>query len=143
MTWGVKTEIAVGFAAWRVGQGDGDVILHIKTDNMIPQPGALPYHAWLVSGNYIIDFTTYQLKEKARLLDNMDGGNTQVDWCPQYLLEQTARSRTINDVTQLNAGMFNYTRDLGLEKKILSKSRPMAHEDLCNFALFTPTLKLK
>lgn len=85
---GIETQVTVGFAAWRVGAGDSDVIAHTTQVKGYLPPGAqgLAYHAWLECADHILDFTTYQLREKARQLDLADGGHTTVDWCPDYLL---------------------------------------------------------
>jgi hypothetical protein len=40
---GVEAHLAVGYAAWRVGEGDGDVILHAPAPGMVEQPGGVPY----------------------------------------------------------------------------------------------------
>ena len=58
---GVASKLVVGYAAWRIGNGDGDVILHAPLPNMPPQPGGVAYHMWVEVDNNIIDFTTYQL----------------------------------------------------------------------------------
>jgi len=75
---GVNAKVVVGYAAWRVGPGDADVILHAPVPGMVAQFGGLAYHAWLEIGYNIVDFTTYSLREKARQLDKLDGGHTAV-----------------------------------------------------------------
>jgi len=57
---GVETTIVAGYAAFRVGNGSGDVILHAPNSGMIPQPGALAYHVWLeLNGNKLLDLTMH------------------------------------------------------------------------------------
>jgi hypothetical protein len=72
----IETKPVVGFAAWRVGNGDGDVISHTpRTQGHLPAGGrGFAYHAWLDCSGFIIDFTTYQLSQKALTLDAADGG---------------------------------------------------------------------
>lgn len=86
---GFEAQLVVGYAAWRVGPGDGDVISHgPHTQGFLPagaQQG-LPYHAWLELHGVVIDLTTYQLQRKARELDAADGGQTSVMWCPDFLV---------------------------------------------------------
>jgi hypothetical protein len=85
---GFAAHPVVGFAAWRVGIGDGDVISHAPYSQGYSLPGgkALVYHAWLNWKGFLVDFTTYQLRRKARELDALDGGRTTVTWCPEYFL---------------------------------------------------------
>lgn len=86
---GFKSDIVVGFAAWRIGPNDGDVISHTTAEkSYLPIEGVqgFPYHAWLSWNGVVIDLTTYQLSHKAADLDRMDGGTTQVDWCPDILV---------------------------------------------------------
>jgi hypothetical protein len=39
----VEARLVVGYAALRVGDGDGDVILHAPAPGMVEQPGGVPY----------------------------------------------------------------------------------------------------
>lgn len=126
---GVPTELIGGHAGWRVGPGDGDVITHIPIKGPLP-PGAHPYHTWLRCGRYLIDFTTYQLPMKASSLDEMDGGNTRVDWAPSYLMVLAESCRSFHEVQQKDAGMYFYTRDIPTENLIKSKARPVDEEDV-------------
>lgn len=85
---GIASQVEVGYAAWRVGPGDGDVIAHTReTTSFLPE-GALgfPYHAWLSTKDCIVDFTTYQFERKAHELDAADGGRTTVAWQPAVLV---------------------------------------------------------
>jgi len=108
---GLTFQTKVGFAAWRVGSGDGDVISHTsKVQGYLP-PGALgfAYHAWLESAEWLVDLTTYQLRRKAKELDEADGGHTTVDWCPEYLLLPRSNARTYRQVAQApDAGSVYY-----------------------------------
>lgn len=85
---GFAFETRVGAAAWRLGSGDGDVVSHIPGQvSHLPQGArGFAYHAWLEAGDWLLDLTTYQLRRKAAELDAADGGHTNVDWCPDYLL---------------------------------------------------------
>lgn len=125
----VETELCVGFAGWRVGEGDADVILHAPIATCRPSEFAtwvpnpvyaknqeVPYHAWLLCGQTIIDFTTYQLPFKGRELDLQDGGKTQVDWCPDFLVTPIAAASTFTEVQRDHAGLFWYQRHPALEQ---------------------------
>lgn len=131
---GVPTEIVGGYAGWRVGPGDGDVITHLPVKGPLP-PGAHPYHAWLRCGRYLIDFTTYQLPIKAASLDQMDGGTTQVDWAPKYLLVLAESCHTFHEVQQERAGMYFYTRDIPTESLIKRNAHPVDEQDVQNLKL--------
>lgn len=61
---GIEARVVTGYAAWRVGPGDGDVISHTHQETSYLPQGAIgfAYHAWLACAGHVIDFTTYQLK---------------------------------------------------------------------------------
>lgn len=92
---GVAVRRVAGYAAWRVGAGDGDVIAHMIQPGIKIHPSGLPeaaYHVWLetieddASASILIDLTSYQLEHKARMLDAADGGCTSVEWSPDVLI---------------------------------------------------------
>jgi hypothetical protein len=120
---GVQSRLVAGYAAWRVGPGDTDVVAHHNGGKMMPQPGGVIYHAWLeLAGDKILDLSTYQLRLKAQQLDQLDGGRTHVDWCPEYLFVRKADSRSYRQTAQApQAGIFSYQRDMNLEI-VLKKS---------------------
>jgi hypothetical protein len=97
---GIEADPVLGFAAWRVGPGDGDVVSHAPHAQGYVTPGhaALAYHAWLDHHGVVIDFTTYQLEGKTRDLDLADGGKTTVDWCPNFVLLPRERIQTYRQV---------------------------------------------
>lgn len=133
---GFQTRIVIGFAGWRVGNGDSDVILHAPVPGMVYQgENGIPFHAWLQSGDYLLDFTTYQLRDKAAQLDELDGGKTQVDWCPDYLVVKTKKISTLKQVMQLRAGLFYYMHDAKMEQHVLANERTpfLDEEDWCTF----------
>lgn len=105
---GLHADVEVGFSAWRVGEGDTDVIAHLPTPGMVPQPGGAPVHAWLEIGNWLFDPTVYQLEAKARMLDALDGGRTNVTWRPDYLLARKSCISSYKAVAQGHAGLFFY-----------------------------------
>lgn len=114
---GIEAKRVAGYAAWRVGAGDGDVIAHKDGMAMQVLPGnaaGFAYHVWLECGDMFVDFTTYQLKRKSLELDAADGGHTAVDWCPDFLLTPRDSLRSYEDVAQLSAGMFWYEEKKGL-----------------------------
>lgn len=98
---GFETRRMVGFAGWRVGTGPDDVIGHTpRIEGHVP-PGAengLPYHAWLECAGLIIDCTTYLLRHKMQLLDAVDGGHSEVVWCPDFLILSRKEIRTHNEL---------------------------------------------
>ncbi len=131
---GMQSEIVIGFAGWRVGEGDCDVIFHAPIKGMPQQEGIL-YHAWLTTKDYIIDLSTYQLRVKAAKLDTLDGGLTQVDWCPDYLIAKHEEVSSLKDVTQLHAGLFYYEQNKDLEIKIKSVGKDIDEEDWANLVI--------
>ncbi len=114
----VFSRIAVGAAAWRVGDGDGDVISHLPgTKSVVPQGKiGIAYHAWLAIGSdWILDLTTYQLPSKAKSLDEIDGGTTDVRWAPAHLLLHSSEVRPFKDVAQLHHGLAFYQEIKGAD----------------------------
>lgn len=114
---GFQFETRVGYAAWRIGSGDGDVISHTRQAKSYLPEGAkgFPYHAWLTAGDFLIDFTTYQLRRKAEELDAADGGHTNVDWCPDYLLLTRTQVMAYRAVAEApDAGVAYYEADPAL-----------------------------
>lgn len=99
---GFVFETRVGAAAWRLGSADGDVVSHIPGQAGHIPPGArgFAYHAWLEAGDWLVDLTTYQLRQKAVELDKADGGRTNVDWCPDYLLLRRSQVLTHRQVAK-------------------------------------------
>ena len=98
---GISSGVLFGIAAWRVGPGDGDVISHVPDVDPVllaQQPRAFPYHAWLETELFIIDFSTYTLRLKASQLDELDGSHTSVAWCPDYLLMKRDEVKTFKEV---------------------------------------------
>ena len=120
---GIATRVVVGEAAWRVGPGDGDVIVHCPAIHgyAVANVAALAYHAWLDDGDNVIDFTTHTLVHKAQQLDAFDGGKTCVAWCPPFLVVPRAQLQTLNEVTMAaNQGVCCYRELDGLAAAISS-----------------------
>jgi hypothetical protein len=108
---GFSFELRVGAAAWRIGSGDGDVVSHIPQIQGHLPPGArgFAYHAWLEAGDWLVDLTTYHLRRKAADLDALDGGSTNVDWCPDFLLWHRSQVSTYSHVAKApSAGVAYY-----------------------------------
>lgn len=121
---GIDTRVVVGEAAWRVGPGDGDVITHSpQIGGFAPANAkALAYHAWLEMESTIIDFTTHSLKFKAKALDAMDGGTTNVVWCPPYLVIQREETASLKAVGQApKEGISCYHELPGLYEFMVAK----------------------
>jgi len=128
--YGVKADLVIGFAAWRVGEGNGDVITHAPMPNLQLQPGGAPYHVWLEIGRHIFDTTTYQLQTKAEDLDRLDGGHTTVDWCPDFLFVEKRTVSSLSKVAQERAGMYYYEANDIVAKQVLEASKGIDQEDL-------------
>lgn len=118
---GFKATLVSGYAAWRVGPGDGDVISHtLHTQGFLP-PGAqgFVYHIWLDCAGFLVDFSTYQLTQKGVSLDIADGGHTEVQWCPPYLLLSRDQVRSYREVAMaLNPGVAYYETDDSLVERL-------------------------
>lgn len=120
---GFECDIQVGEAAWRVGDGDGDVVAHAQgmtTAHIAPGATGKAYHAWLVYLGHVIDFTTYQLRQKGADLDAMDGGTTTVDWCPEMLILPRNKISSYEDVASLSAGLAYYQVRPALQESVSS-----------------------
>lgn len=109
---GVAADLVTGYAAWRVGDNDGDVIAHHPSCCAPKANGAQPIHIWIEVAGWIIDFTTHDLVHKGGLVDAGDGGHTTVNWCPEFLLaEKHEVLRSLEQVSQVQpAGVFYYER---------------------------------
>lgn len=108
---GIPSKVVSGYAAWRVGPGDGDVVSHTPhTPGHLPQGvEGFAYHAWLNCAGRIVDLTAYQLRKKAADLDAADGGHTQVLWCPDYLVLDRQATHSYREVAQsLKEGVCHY-----------------------------------
>ena len=97
---GFESHVVVGHAAWRVGPGDNDVILHAPMPGMVIQANALPYHVWVEMDGALLDVTTFQLRLKAEQLDAQDGGQTIVVWCPDFLFVPKSSISPLKNVIQ-------------------------------------------
>lgn len=126
---GIESKLVAGYAGWRVGNGDSDMVLHAPLPNMVPQPG-IPYHVWLELDGHILDFTTYQLRLKAAQMDELDGGKTNVVWCPDFLFAPKKSISPLNRVIQKRAGMFYYERETEIEARVIAASSPLDEDDL-------------
>lgn len=129
---GFDCQIAVGFAAWRVGRGDSDVLAHTPhTAGYLP-PGAkgFPYHSWLVIDECIVDLTTYQFARKARELDAADGGHTTVDWCPDSLILPLRQVRSYTAVAQAPDAGYAYYESRPTLPALMASSFTLDPEDL-------------
>lgn len=128
---GIQAEIAAGYAAWRTGPADGSVISHTAKEVSYLPSGAqgFAYHAWLVAGEHIVDFTTYQLPRKAAELDAADGGHTELEWCPELLIAPLRSVCSYREVAQGDAGMYFYERHAKVEA-LLASTFALAPEDL-------------
>lgn len=126
---GHPARAVAGSAAWRVGPGDSDVVSHAREVNGdiflpdAPVPAAM-FHAWIEVGHdpataEVVDFSTWTLANKARQLDEADGGKTQVDWCPDYLWIKKGALKAPKAVLQApDAGVAAYVRHPDIEARL-------------------------
>lgn len=130
---GYDARATAGSAAWRVGPGGGDVISHAV--EMQSQQGKVyapnltgsgmragMFHAWSVIGDYIVDFTTSTLREKASQLDAQDGGKTQVDWAPEVLWAHKYEGSKFPEVANgYKAGTWVYRKHEEIERQVFTQ----------------------
>lgn len=143
---GVDTNFVIGIAAWRVGPGAGDMISHVFNEPTVAPEGTLarPYHAWLTCGDVLIDLTTYQLRRKARELDETDGGSTAVTWCPEVLVEPITAIEGFVSVRQsAESGKFFYQHIPALQAEIEEGEMPVDQEDLATARLILANPDIK
>lgn len=96
---GIEARTVVGFAAWRLGPGDGDVIMHVpRNPDALPTQQEVLFHTWLELDFLIADITTYQLRFKAESMDTADGGHTSVRWCPDFIVVRRGTVRSLEAV---------------------------------------------
>ena len=125
---GIQAETVVGYAVWKIGNKPLDLMgflprngLHQHTDD---GPG-LTYHAWIHSGRYVVDLTTYQLPQLAARLDVKHGGVARFDWSPAYLIvhESDVRSRRFV-IDSSTAGSAYYEARPELATRLHMQLRP-------------------
>lgn len=134
---GYPVRVVAGSAIWRVGDGDSDVVSHAREIEgpQYSQAGtsglnAAIFHAWIEGPGAVIDFSTFTLRRKAQQLDAVDGGHTEVTWCPDFIWESSTAIRpavrsgkaqkTPRSVLMApKAGVFNYTRHPDIESVVL------------------------
>lgn len=126
---GLSVSTCAGFAAWRVGPGEGDVISywpHSSTKGAYAPDGAgekaLMFHAWLDVDGLIVDFSTWTLNEQAKMLDEADGGHTDVQWAPDFVVTPPPpKELDIDLVAQAPwPGVFAYRRDEQIERRVFA-----------------------
>ena len=127
---GIQTTRICGYAAWRVNIHDPDIMLHAPLPGIPLQPGGFPYHMWLEIDDHLLDYTTYQLKQKVDRLNELDGGTTHCIWCPDFLFASMKSISTLRDVIQLRTGMYYYQRVPELEAEIVAASSPLDEGDV-------------
>lgn len=131
---GHDARAVAGSAAWRVGKSDGDVITHAmelcgqSAGHFVPAGTNVPsglFHAWVEIGDDLVDFTTVTLREKARILDQMDGGTTTVDWAPDVLWVHRASCRSFREVANgFDVGAYVYVRHEEIERVVFPRMQP-------------------
>jgi hypothetical protein len=131
---GFPAQPVAGSAAWRVGEGDSDVISHATeiTGSVFEPNGSEGklrgmFHAWISlktsEGNEIVDLTTWQLTKKGKELDLADGGLTNVEFCPDFLWISDKSERLLsprNVLQSYDSGVFAYIRKPNVEAVVFS-----------------------
>lgn len=105
--------------------------------------GGVAYHVWLYLDDHVLDFTTYQLRHKAAELDALDGGSTNVVWCPDYLYVPSRSVSPLRKVIQLRAGLYHYVRVHVLEDKIITSAPSLDEDDVAAAWLLYQNLELR
>lgn len=142
---GVDAKMVAGSAAWRVAPADGAVLMHaIELASgapalFSPSPrdvdaavkGAL-FHAWIEVADEVIDFTTFALRDKARLLDEADGQHTEVLWCPDFLVKPRNEFDTFKKLVEgFTTGACCYVRHESIEKLVF---QDICEEDIAYYS---------
>ena len=121
---GIENYICIGYAAWSVGQGNNDIITHLPSSRPINDVSGIDVHAWIEIGaeRIILDFTTYQLKKKGKLLEEADGLKTNVKWCPSYLITSQDKVKSLSEIKKSKfAGKYKYEKDNKLKEELWKK----------------------
>lgn len=139
---GVQAQPVAGSVVWRVGPGDSDLIAHAyevtSPGNMFaPEAGpAAPFHAWIEAGDWLIDFSTWALGDKAASLDQADGGRTDVQWCPGYVWAQRKTSMPLKQVlASFDVGVYGYVRHPEIESRVLIGEGEVSLGQACESAV--------
>ena len=116
----LESDVVIGFAAWRVGPGDGDVIAHGGAGDPAADAGRAgadvpPHHAWLETGGHVFDVTTHQLARKAAEAGPQRETPISVTWCPEFVLTPRASLASFARVRQPVVGLMYYERDAYLQ----------------------------
>jgi len=114
---GPEARIVLGHAAWRVGQGAGDVIAHHPAANGAVQVGgAFMGHAWVELGDWIIDATAWQWGHKLAVLDALDGRRSLVAWPAEMLAIDRKSIKSFWHVQQSNKFAAHYEEVPGMDR---------------------------
>lgn len=135
---GIKNNVCLGFAVWSVGQDKNDIITHLPNSmTQIGQEGGMVIHAWVEVGEdrKIIDFTTYQLKKKGKLLEVADGLKTNVKWCPDYLVTTQDKLKSLDQIKHSKyAGNYGYQRVPKYEEAMIASDNSFLYNQKVKLA---------
>lgn len=118
-----RARIVIGECAWRVdGKSAGAVVSHYKSSSTLyfernSNPvEALAFHAWVELTPVLwLDLTTYQLPNKMKMMDDLDGSTTPVSWAPDYLVFGPSDLLSYEKVRDsFKSGVFWYREDKSL-----------------------------
>lgn len=132
---GLKPELVVGEAAWRVdGKSGGAVISHVsdregvsmKIEPETEDGEAFPFHAWIKLNDYwFFDLSTYQFQMKMDAL-NQDGQNAPVTWKPDFLLFSQSDINGFQTVQQCYSSKVIYYEPVpALMDRVKAKREPI------------------
>jgi hypothetical protein len=131
---GISVAIHIGWCAWRVSDNDY-VCTHPFLCDVTNTPEGIEaieglYHAWNVFEDCIIDFSTYQIAEKIKIVNAANGSRMQATWHPDYLLlpfDQVVNFRAI--CTSRQVGQSYYQRLTRLEARCKSEALPLPQSE--------------
>lgn len=137
---GIDSTLVIGYAAWRVDGKDGGAVVghHPKTSQAFLNveaisPNAMIYHVWLEVGDDIVDFTTYQLPDKARRMDEIDNHKTPVSWTPDYLWVNKKTGKTYEEVRDsFDSGVYCYEADESIKETVEGVIEEVDDDDVNN-----------
>jgi len=124
---GITVEVCIGYAAWRVGPAEFEVVGHVSE----PWEAASGlHHAWVAYKTLIVDITTFQIVRKVRGLDADLKRKTTIDWCPpDYLIASPQEIHSFDAVCNgTTPGWFYYERRRELEMILQNKLDTVALE---------------
>lgn len=96
----IKAKPVIGYAAWRVGPGAGDMVGHHPSviSQVMPDGSeemGFMGHAWVQVGYWIIDITTRDLPSKLAGIDAFDGRKSHCLWWSPITVIERKKCKTL------------------------------------------------